>query len=66
MKEMTKNKVSVVLKEFGLNDDQILSIAIADTLGEGVKILKSIISDKWTMDTITAMQTVTKLKEEFK
>jgi hypothetical protein len=55
-----------VLKDFGLTDDQILEIACTDTLGAGVNILKSHIYHKWSMDTITAMQTVKKLKEEFK
>mgnify|MGYP001389547552 CR=1 FL=1 len=64
---MPVNKSIVsVLKEFGLTDDQILSIAIKDTLGESIKLLKEYIGNKWQMDTITAMQTAKKLKEELK
>lgn len=62
---MTDKKVSKILVEFGLTDDQILNIAICETLGKGVNLLKEYMKEKWGMDTITAMQTVKKLKEEF-
>lgn len=59
-----KKDVSAILKEFELSDDQILNIAICDTLGAGVNLLREYIGGKWRMDTITAMKTVKKLKDE--
>lgn len=63
---MTTSKPSEVLKKFGINDEDILNIALADTLGKGVSILKLLLFKKWDIDTLSAMKLVKELKAELK
>ena len=63
---MTTSKPSEVLKKFGINDEDILNIALADTLGKGVSILKLLLFKKWDIDTLSAMKLVKELKDELK
>jgi len=57
--------VSEILKEFGLTDDQILSIALEERLTDATNKLIELIWEKWNMTRLDAMATVEKLKSEF-
>jgi len=59
-----KKKVSEILKDFGLSDDQILEIACSERLTDGVSLLTQYLSCVWNIDKITAMGTIETLKEE--
>jgi len=61
---MAKASPSEVLKEFGLTDDQILELVLIESLKIAVDKLKEYMSDKWNLDTVTAMKTLQKLREE--
>lgn len=60
---MSKSVV-MILKEFDLNDDQILDIAVSENNSDGMILLKRYIHDKWNIDAPTALKVVKKLKEE--
>lgn len=60
-----KAKVSEILKEFGLTDDQILEIACEPRLTDAAELLRDAIWNKWNMTKLIAMQTVKNLKDEF-
>lgn len=59
---MNLEKASEVLKNHSLTDDQILDLATVETLGEGVRLLRSILSIP--IDTLWAMRLIKELKKE--
>ncbi len=56
--------VSKILKEFGLTDDDILTIAIEPRLTDATNKLIVLIWDKYNMTRLEAMQIVENLKKE--
>lgn len=57
-------KTIKALKEFGVTDDQILKIATQRWLKDSISLLKEALYKKWNIDTLTAMETVKKIKSE--
>ncbi len=57
-------KISLILKEFKISDDEILNIAIEPQLGKAANMLILAIENEWCMDKITAIKTIENLRKE--
>ena len=56
--------VADTLKKFGMTDDEILEVVLKERLTDACSLLRSILSGKWDLSLLDAMNIIKSLKKE--